>query len=183
MQFKLSTVLLLILSIALLTGWLTDRSIQRNSEETVVDREGTAARIYFRLQEALNELDPQIAKGDSDNEIVLVRALIDLCQNETLFDNSSYSFSYDAITRARIILRRLECNSAESFRQFAVSLYPFMPETEQVAYREENNISYVGFIDPPNEKHHPELYDPNSDEYGQLDEFLSRALEPVAQEG
>ena len=179
MRFRISTVLIAIVAVAILTGWMTDRSIQRNSEDQIVDRERTAARIFFRSQAALNALDSVIVKGDDDNQITLVRAIIDLSENEELYNDSSFSFSYDANTRAEIILGQLGHKSPEEFRTFAVTLYPFMSETEQVAYRDKNNILLNGFIDPPNEKHYPEFYDPNSDEYRRLDTFLHRAIETM----
>jgi hypothetical protein len=177
MRFRLSTFLLAVLSIAILIGWLTDRSIQRNSEESIVDRETMAAAIFFRSQTALDVLNPEVAKGGNDYEIDLVSAVIELCENEKLYNVSSYSFSYDAVSQAGAILLRLKQDSKESFREFATTLYPFMPEAEQRDYRQKNNFVSTGLIFP-SERLYPELYDSTSEEYKQLDEFLSRALQP-----
>ena len=168
---------MVVLSVVILIGWWTDRSIQRNSEESFVLREKMAAAIFFRSQTAHDALGQAIANENSDYEIDLVRALIDLCKHEQLYDASSYSsYAGPAALQAKMILQRLNQDSKESFREFAITLYPFMLDAEQRVYRQKNNIILTGLTIPA-EKQYPELYDTDSEEYKQLDDFISRALD------
>ena len=156
MRFNLSTFLLAILSAAILTGWWVDRS-QRISEEVimkaVVNREAHAARIHFGAARALDALAPP--KTNEINEIA-VNAVISLCRNKELYDDSSFSYSQDAITMAGSILEELNHDSPKAFREFAITLYPFMTEAK---------LNSIGVFQQRNgddistEKIFPELYD------------------------
>ena len=184
MRFNLSTFLLAILSAAILTGWWVDRS-QRISEEVimkavvnrearamkaVVNREAHAARIHFGAARALDALAPP--KTDEINEIA-VDAVISLCRNKELYDDSSFSYSQDAITMAGSILEELNHDSPKAFREFAITLYPFMTEAKlnSIGVFQERNGDDIS-----TEKIFPELYDTESVEYEQLDDFLLRAI-------
>ena len=178
MRFRLSTVLLTMLSLAILLAWLTDKSIRGHSEESIVSREGTAAAIYFRSEAALNATDSRRIDPVEAGKIALVWATIDLCQNESAYNASTYSLTWDAITRAKLILTRMECESGETFRAYAMSLSPFMTKEALDRYINENSALISGSSFLPNEKHLPEIYDSSSDEYKQLENFIMRALAP-----
>ena len=175
MRFRLSTILIAIVAIAILIGWMTDRSIQRHSEDFIVGRERAAARIYFRFSTAMGAIDSTNVERENDTQIALVRTVIDLCEYEQLYAESSYSLSIDAMTIAQTVLRIFKYESPEEFRAFAVTLYPFMTAAEQRVYRTENNIILTGFT--LDERHYPELYNVDSAEFERLENFLRRAIE------
>ena len=178
MRYRLSTVLLTMLSVAILLGWLTDKSIQRHSEESIVQREGTAAAIYFRSQAALDAARSRTIDHIENAEIALVWAVIDLCRNESVYNATTYSLTGDAVGLANLILRRLECDSGQTFRTRAMSLYPFQTQAAQDQHIRQSSALQSGSSFPQNEKRFPELYDSSSDEYKQLENFIMRALTP-----
>ena len=180
MKFRLSTFLLLVALVSVATGWIVDRTVRQTNEEAIGDRERLYARIQAVHRQGINYLSYEHPDIQREMQTEIVNSLLLLAKNEKEYNESYFGRDFEpADYMARSFLALLECDSPESFREFALSLFRFKTEAEQQAYIEKNNIfvTNLGPADPPpNEENYPEFHNEQSDEYASFEAFLRRAF-------
>ena len=176
MRFRISTLFFLVTIAALAVGWTVDRTLRKADIDSIRSGEQVYTRIQERFRHRIDDAE------DSKSRFVSILFL--LWENEDDYRQAELAEFYPPADMAGACLSRLECDTANSFRKCAKSLYPYMTEVEQTEYRAKHRILRCGIIDPaPNEFSYPQLYDTNSDEYAAFEDFLNRGLVALSRSG